>query len=255
MTNGEADNKDRKWRTLKEICRYYIVNSEDDDGQSAEEVFKKCFAQRHFEDDCFRNSTQTMQDRLLYEDTIKSLDAMIERVRARVHRLVLEEAKNAKWIAIGRRHPEIGPELIPPQYWPFLTLDIENGAAVGDEFSFRDLRCWITNDLPKDDPLHEILSRSQQTFTSERSAPAASVAASPMGINLRRNDAPGRPSYFHLIEQEFNRRRNANILYPSLNQEAEHLTNWFREKHPNLQPYRPKTIRNRLRFAYLQANN
>lgn len=255
MTIGKADNKGRKWKTLKEIYRHYLMNSENDDGESAEEVFEKCFAQRHFEDHCFRNSAQTTQDRLHYEEAIKALDAMIERVRARVLRFILEEAKNAKWIAIGRRRPEAGHELIPPQNWPFLTLDIENAAAVGDEFSFRDLRCWITKDLAKDDPLRELLLRSQQTFTLERPAPATLTATSSTSGHLGRNGIPGRPSYIHLIEREFNRRRSANVLCPSLNEEAEHLAIWSRTKYPGERPYTAKTIKNRLRKPYREAIN
>jgi hypothetical protein len=63
--------------------------------------------------------------------------------------------------------------------------------------------------------------------------------------------APGRPSKsMHLIEREFERRKDAGEVLPQLAAEARHLLTWLPHAHPDAEPPTEKTIKNRLRDAH-----
>lgn len=66
-------------------------------------------------------------------------------------------------------------------------------------------------------------------------------------IGLSKTGAPGRPSSMHIIESEFQRRKEDGAVENSLNAESEHLESWFKKQHPDKQPVTAKTIANRLR--------
>ena len=68
-----------------------------------------------------------------------------------------------------------------------------------------------------------------------------------------RNDAPGRPSRFHVIEAEFDQRAEAGAVETNLSKQADALAAWYAATYPGYQPYRPATIRNRLRAKYREA--
>jgi uncharacterized short protein YbdD (DUF466 family) len=62
--------------------------------------------------------------------------------------------------------------------------------------------------------------------------------------------APGRPSNMHLVEAEFERRRQDRRMESSLAREAAALAAWFKAAHPDKQPVTAKTIANRLRARF-----
>lgn len=58
---------------------------------------------------------------------------------------------------------------------------------------------------------------------------------------------PGRPSSMHIIEAEFQRRKESGSIAESLNAESTQLESWFKKQHPDNPPVTAKTIANRLR--------
>lgn len=262
MTVGTNNEKVRNWRTLKQIYRHYLMNSEGRDGKSAADVIKACFAQRAFEERTFQRFGTARHAELVYNDSVKSLDAVLKKTEADLHRLMMQEAQNGAWIAHGRRNPDSDHEPIPFRYWAFLTLDIENNAVRGDGLSFRDLRCLLSKDIAEDDPIRAVVERAQSPPTLQRHGNPLIVAAAPDGIDapevasspmvpparedLSRNGAPGRPSFTHLIDSEFERRKKIDAIEASRTQEAAALLAWFKAKYPDLRPPGTKTITNRL---------
>jgi hypothetical protein len=82
-------------------------------------------------------------------------------------------------------------------------------------------------------------------------APAPDAAAVPAP---KRTGDPGRPNKgYHLYEAEFERRRQAGKLESSLAREAEWLLTWFKANHPDWDPPTIKTISERLRAKYREA--
>lgn len=263
------DRATLKWCSLREIVAHYMEDSSDRDGRSGAEVIRLCFKEKERCDQVFALSNKDSDDRLQYEQEVRELDAMVERTHARILRLVADQAKDAKWFALGRRGPETEHELVSPQYWPFLTLDVENNATTGYGIVFRDLRCTFTSSLADNDALKQAIEQSQRAAAAERPpGPAVDRAKhNPQKVNeppshrssgpedLGRNDAPGRPSYYHLIRQEFARRVEAGTIEPSLKRQAQVLADWFENTHRNLQPYQPNTIRIRLAEDYWPARS
>src|SRR5262249_26658987 len=121
---AEKGNDGVRWQSLKEIYAYYMAHSDRGDGWSGADVVKAPLQQQRFEGRPCERLGGPPEDRLRYEDKVKTLDQSIEKVGRDVWRLVQEEAKSGHWIALGRRHPDAEHELIPPRYWPFLALDI-----------------------------------------------------------------------------------------------------------------------------------
>src|SRR5262245_22566682 len=119
MTTVENRQKVRGWRTLKEIYRHYLVNSERYDGKSAADVIEACFQQRRFENRCFERSAMAPPNQAVYDDRVKPLDALIEKTAADLKRMIGQEAQKGSWIALGRRNPDSEHELILPRYWHF----------------------------------------------------------------------------------------------------------------------------------------
>ena len=200
----------------------------------------------------FEASGSNAADYRLFQDNVKAIDQRIERVRASVMKIMRDEASTGKWLAIGRRGPDLAHELIPARYWPFLTIDIENNAALGKDLEFRELRCATTAKIAGDHPLLVSFRSTNQLPLPEKSSatPSKPAAETP---DLGRNGAPGRPSYMHLVEAEFKRRCDAGRLEPSLTKEAAALAAWFKTAHPEVRPYTPKAIYNKLGSLYRAA--
>jgi hypothetical protein len=73
---------------------------------------------------------------------------------------------------------------------------------------------------------------------------------------LRRTGDPGRPNKgYHLYEAEFDRRRQAGQIESSLVREAEWLLAWFKATHPDWDPPTVKTISERLRAKFREAQS
>jgi hypothetical protein len=191
-------------------------------------------------------------DHMLFRDAVQAIDQRIESVRTSVMNIMRDEGSTGKWLAIGRQRPDLAPELIPARYWPFLTIDIENNSALGKEFEFRQLHCATTTDIPKDHPLLVSFRSTNQLPLPEKSN-ATPRNSAPEESDLARNGAPGRPSYMHLVEDEFKQRCLAGRLEPSLTKEAAALAAWFRTTYPKVSPLKAKSISNRLRDLYRAA--
>ena len=130
---------------------------------------------------------------MLFQDNVKPIDQRIESVRTSVMKIMRDEASTGKWLAIGRREPDLAHELIPARYWAFLTIDIENDAALGKDLEFRELRCATTAKIAGDHPLLVSFRSTNQLPLPENgnATPSSPAAETP---DLGRNGAPGRPS-------------------------------------------------------------
>lgn len=231
---------------------HYLAQPHREEGKSAAELIQSYRERRRLHRSFFQlgnaipRAKQKSQLVLLEQE--KNFDEKIEEIRGDVQRRMLADASNGNWLAVGRRGPDAERELIPPRNWAFLRMDLENEALLGDEVSFRDVRCAIANEISGDDPIHNLLQAAQRR-------PLVTSPPTPPSVpeDLGRNDGPGRPSYFHLIEQEFVRRCAANEIEPSQVRQAVELAEWYRTTYPNKQPYTAKTIKNRLGSRYRAA--
>jgi hypothetical protein len=240
-----------RWRTAKQQYAKYLKECEKD-GASAADIITACFDQLGWEQRVFEASGSNAADYKLFQDNVKPIEQRIESVRTSVMNIMRDEASTGKWLAIGRREPDLAHELIPARHWPFLTLDIENNAALGKDIEFRELRCATTANIVRDHPLLVSFRSTNQLPLPEKSnaTPVTPAAETP---DPGRNGAPGRPSYMHLVENEFKRRRNAGLLEPSLTKEAAALAAWFKTAYPDVRPYTPKAIYNKLGPSYRAA--
>jgi hypothetical protein len=248
MKRAEIDGI--KWRTAKQLFARYLEECEQEDGASAADVIVACFDKRKREQRVFE-AFGSAGDHMLFRDAVQAIDQRIESVRASVMKIMQDEGSSGKWLAIGRRGPDAAHELIPARHWPFLTIDIENNAAIGKDFEFRALCCVTTANIAADHPLLERFRFTNQLPLPEKSKLTPSNA--PEKPNLGRNGAPGRPSYMHLVENEFKLRQSTGRLEPSLTKEAAALAAWFRTTHPQARPYTPKAIYNKLGSLYRAA--
>ena len=223
-----------------------------EDGASAADIITACFNQLAREQRAFEASGSNAADYRLFRDNVKAIEQRIESVRASVMKIMQNEASTGKWLAIGRRGPDLAHELIPARYWAFLTIDIENDAALGKDLEFRELRCATTAKIAGDHPLLVSFRSTNQLPLPENGNASPSIPAAETP-DLGRNGAPGRPSWMHLVEAEFKRRCDAGRFEPSLTKEADALAAWFRTAHPEVSPLKAKSIANKLRDPYRAA--
>jgi hypothetical protein len=142
-----------KWRTVKQLYANYLKGCQLDDGASAADVIAACLKERANEQTRFEVLGKTAEDYALFQDAVQGIDQRVETVRKSVLQIMLDDASTGKWLAIGRRGPDLAHQLIPARYWPFLTIDIENGFATGKDLEFRELRCAMTAGVPSAHPL------------------------------------------------------------------------------------------------------
>jgi hypothetical protein len=64
----------------------------------------------------------------------------------------------------------------------------------------------------------------------------------------------GRPTWMHLIEPEFDRRRMNGSAEKTLAAESVYLAAWFKKQHPRQKPPKEKTITNRMREHLNEQN-
>jgi hypothetical protein len=250
MKSAEIDGI--KWRTAKQLYATYLKGCKQEDGASAADVIVACFNERKREQRVFEAFGSSAVDHMQFRDAVHAIDQRIERVRASVMKIMRDEASKGKWLAIGRRRPDSAHELIPARHWPFLTIDVENNSAIGKEDEFYELRCATTANIARDHPLLVSFRSTNQLPLPEKSNATLRNSA-PEKPDLDRNGAPGRPSYMHLVEDEFRQRCRAGRLEPSLTKEAAALAAWFRTAHPQARPYTPKAIYNKLGSLYRAA--
>jgi hypothetical protein len=251
MKRAEIDGI--KWRTIKQLYAAYLKGCELEDGASAADIITDCFNQLAWEQRVFEASGSNAADYRLFQDKVKPIEQRIESVRASVMKIMRDEASTGKWLAIGRQKPDLAHEPIPARDWAFLTIDIENDAALGKDLEFRELRCATTAKIARDHPLLVSFRSTNQMPLPEKGNATSSKPAAKTP-DLARNGAPGRPSYMHLVEDEFKRRRDAGLLEPSVTKEAAALAAWFRTAYPKVSPLKPKSISNRLWDLYRAAN-
>lgn len=152
----------------------------------------------------------------------RTIQADLNRLLRRIKLSLIERLVAGDLIAYGQTEAPFGPwQRIPPAAWRGLRIaDIRKGRVTGTAMDIAGV--------------HIVEA-------------AAHAAPDPDSM---RNDAPGRPSWFHVIAAEFDRRAEAGDIEESLNKQAVALAAWYAATYPGHQPYRPATIRNRLREKY-----
>jgi hypothetical protein len=240
-----------RWRTAKQLYAIYLERCQLDDGGSAADVIAARLRERALEQKRFESLGVTETHYAMFQNALQDLDRSIENLQRTVHKIMHNEGSTGHWLAIGRRGPDLAHELIPARYWPFFIIDVENGSAVGRDIEFRDLHCAMTAGIPSAHPLLASFRAANELKPADKAAGV--IESNIQEANLGRNGAPGRPSWMHLVEAEFKRRRNAGRLEPFLTREAAALAAWFRVAYPEVPPLTAKSISNKLRGLYRAA--
>jgi len=105
MKSAEIDGI--KWRTAKQLYATYLKGCKQEDGASAADVIAACFNERAREQGVFEAFGSNPGDHMLFRDTVQAIDQRIERVRSSVMTIMRDEASMGKWLAIGRRGPNL----------------------------------------------------------------------------------------------------------------------------------------------------
>jgi hypothetical protein len=262
--NLEFDAPILGWRTLKDIYQYYLARTPSEEGTSAAEVVdraeKRAALKRVVAEVGASRGRLTPEEHGQLLPSVEEDIEQAKKMRALVAHIMTRDAAEALWFAIGRADGTSKHQLIYPSHWNFLLMNIETGAVGRDRLRFEDLRCAFTRDVPADHPVQAVLQIAQNDSAPVASAVniAAREMVSPstapsLTAHIDHHDGPGRPTTFHLIQKEFERRIEHNALERSLEKQAQVLSSWFETAHPHLRPYRPKTIANRLRTQYRTA--
>lgn len=226
-----SENVDRVYRLKPRELHAHYMSTTMIEGQTAAEAIRALEFGKRQRASMIQLSgvLRPHKKQISIESVINDYDQRIEAVEKQVTERMMDDAIAGKWLAIGRSDPKFGHALIPPSTWPFLTLDFENRAAVGDTLSFRDVRCALASDVPQD---HPTLAASQHT---------------------QEDRLPGRPTVMHLVTRQFEARCMAGSVEKSLSRESECLSTWFKQAHPDMRCPTPKTIANNLRKDYRAA--
>ena len=110
MKSAEIDGI--RWRTPKQLYASYLKGCELEDGASAADVIAACFKELAREQGVFEAFGIDAGDHMLFRETVKAIEQRIERVRTSVMNIMRDEASTGKWLAIGRRGPDMAHELI-----------------------------------------------------------------------------------------------------------------------------------------------
>ena len=110
MKNAEIDGI--RWRTAKQQYAKYLKECEKD-GASAADIITACFNQLRGSKGCSRPLAAMPQITGCFKTTLRPIEQRIESVRASVMKIMRDEASAGKWLAIGRRKPDLAHELIP----------------------------------------------------------------------------------------------------------------------------------------------
>jgi len=241
------------WLIPRRIYEHYLDEAVTTDGTPVLDVIERCREQLGFEASAFEMSGAKAEDRPEYERHVKPVQDCLQEALDGVRKLMMNQAETGGWIAFGRRHPDAEEEIIPARYWPFLTLDIDNRVAKGDDMTFRTVRGLITRQIPDGHGIFDLIREAQRVPDTE-AVPAAEPEPSPRPAPVAPvSGAPGRPSSMHLIRQEFERRAESGAIETSLDKESKALSAWLSAAHPEMPPTTAKTIANNLREAYRTA--
>lgn len=244
----ELDEPLLRWRTLKDVYRQYLAQTPSEEGICAAEVIDRAEKGTHLREVAVQ--VQSRSGALSTEQADQALVSIKEdrnqavRMRAIVSHIMIIDAAAGLWFAIGRRAVTDQHELIHPADWNILLMNIEQGAVGRDGLRFENLRCAFIKDVPADHPIRAAMQTAVHRNSPLASAEALADIVSPPTApsptaRTSKYDGPGRPSTFHLIDREFDRRITNKALEPSLGKQAQVLSAWFKTAHPHLKPYQP----------------
>lgn len=157
---GNKDGLDRsriqdrhhlKWLTPNELFQGMLDLSPYADGTSFRQELARIREGELFEFQALGMSRQSPQDVALYKEKCKEWEAARQRALSLAEELFRRYGAEAAWIAYGRRSPFHDEELIPPQFWSFLTFDRGSMTAANAHYGleFAGIRCLILGDIPK----------------------------------------------------------------------------------------------------------
>lgn len=178
----------------------------------------------------------------------------IRNMDAALHEGLKTWGQDGRMIAIARNTGSGKFELLPKSLWVFAGIDLKTGAiSLEGEQRFDAPKFLLAEFIPNNHAIFEhvtLVNDPASAGLSEDEAPEVPVTAlpAPMGSGL-----PGRPTSRHLIETEFERRKEGGTLAPSLNKEAKALSVWLADTHPKAPRASPKTIANHIREAWRNA--
>ncbi|EME69442.1 hypothetical protein H261_13274 [Paramagnetospirillum caucaseum] len=254
-----------QWRTLQDIVNHMIATTVMSDGRTMAEVLEHWQNSRDKETALYhRNANNTAEDHELYQTVMEGHDQLLSTAMNKLHRAMIKDAEAGLWFAFGLRHPDTPQEVIPPRYWPFLTLDIEGEIVTGEGMTFRAIRCLRAEDIPLDHPIMEQIRAARHPKAAPcPAAPEVANDAQPVeGESIPQppvvlySGTQGRPSSVEtLIMPELRRRAGAGCMEPSLARECRYLSEWLRSNHPTAHQIKPVSLENSLRQLHRELKS
>ncbi|ESW91725.1 hypothetical protein X773_01210 [Mesorhizobium sp. LSJC285A00] len=169
------------WKSPAEIYEITLDNAGDSEGKRAKANIYECEREiqhltadwdhsermrlKHYPDLSDEDRAYIAAERETFEVRVANLRQRIENARAGVFQLMMANAVKGSWFAVGHRAAEKGEEVIPCRYWPFLTLDMTNDAAKGEQGEYRAIRCAFWKDVPADNPLRATVLQANRQPT------------------------------------------------------------------------------------------
>lgn len=248
-----------RWRTLQEIADGLLATTTTPEGHTLAEAMERIRRHRDRETEIFTATTDgSAKDRQAYDHNRAEYDRLLASAMTSVRQAMKKDAEAGRWIAFGRRHHDSPEEAIPPYYWPFLDIHMEEDSAKGHDLLFRGIRCLLAEEIPADHPILEQIHPQAPDTPPARAKPASAdenrpveeAAPPPTPITLY-SGTQGRPSSVEtLIMPELRRRAAAGIMEPSLARECQYLSQWLHATHPTAHQIKPASLENSLRQLY-----
>ncbi len=248
-----------RWRTLQELADVLLASTTTPDGHTLAEAMERIRRNRDQETELFTAITDgSAADRQNFDRIMAEFDRLLSSAMDIVRRAMKKDAEAGRWTAFGRRHPDAPEEAIPPYYWPFLDIDIEEDCAKGHDLLFRGIRCLLAEDIPAGHPILEQIHRQAPDTppaSAEEGHPVEDVSA-PQPPSPLYSGTQGRPSSVEtLIMPELRRRAAAGIMEPSLAKECQYLSQWLHASHPTAHQIKPASLENSLRQLYRELKS
>lgn len=251
-----------RWRSLREIADLVLATTTTPDGRTIAEVMERLRRGRDQETELFLATTDgSAADRDSYDRIIAEHDRVLSTTMDSVRRAMVKDAEAGRWTAFGRRHPDAPEEAIPPHYWPFLDIDIEEDSANGHDLRFRGIRCLLAEDIPADHPiLDQIRPKEAAAPVADQPSvddePSANEAPAPPPPVILYSGTQGRPSSVEsLVIPELRRRAAEGSMESSLARECKYLSQWLHTNHPTAHQIKPASLENSLRQLYRELKN
>lgn len=253
-----------RWRALQDIADALLATTTVPEGHTLAEAMDRIRRHRDRETEIFTATTDgSAKDRQTYDHNLAEFDRLLASVMTSVQRAMKKDAEAGRWVAFGRRHPDAPEETIPPYYWPFLDIDMEEDSAKGHDLLFRGIRCLLAEEIPVDHPiLEQIHPQAPDTppacdkpTSADENRPIGEAAPPPSPVTLY-SGTQGRPSSVEtLIMPELRRRAAAGIMEPSLARECRYLSEWLRSNHPTAHQIKPVSLENSLRQLHRELKS